>query len=111
MITKNSKPNTIKPKQIAARDKYNFRLYIAGQTPGALAALRNLKLICEERLKGKYRIEVIDIKEKPQICHDDQILAIPTLMRKTPLPVRFIIGDLSNTERLLTGLGLTLCTL
>ncbi|HEY9166623.1 MAG TPA: circadian clock KaiB family protein [Candidatus Kryptonia bacterium] len=83
-----------------------LRLYIAGQTPKAVTAFNNLKLICEEQLKGKYRIEVIDLLKNPRLARDNQILAIPTLVRKLPLPVRNIIGDLSNTERVLVGLDL-----
>jgi circadian clock protein KaiB len=85
-------------------DKWVLRLYVAGQTPKAVTAFNNLKLICEEQLKGKYHIEVIDILKNPQLARDDQILAIPTLVRKLPLPVRNIIGDLSDTERVLVGL-------
>ena len=81
-------------------------MYVAGQTPKAVTAFNNLKLICEEQLKGKYQIEVIDLLKNPQLARDDQILAIPTLVRKLPQPVRNIIGDLSNTERVLVGLDL-----
>jgi circadian clock protein KaiB len=81
-------------------------LYIAGQTPKSVTALVNLKKICEEHLAGLYRIEVVDLLEKPQLAHGDQILAIPTLIRKLPTPMRKIIGDLSNTERVLIGLDL-----
>jgi circadian clock protein KaiB len=81
-------------------------LYVAGQTPKAITAFNNLKLICEEQLKGKYHVEVIDLLKHPQLAHDNQILAVPTLVRKLPLPVRNIIGDLSNTERVLVGLDL-----
>jgi circadian clock protein KaiB len=90
----------------ARSDKWVLRLYVAGQTPKAVTALNNLKSICEEQLKGKYHIEVIDLLKNPQLGRDDQILAIPTLMRKLPLPVRLIIGDLSNKERVLVGLDL-----
>jgi len=83
-----------------------LRLYIAGQTPKSLAALSNLKRICESHLTGKYRIEVIDLMKKPQLARGDQILAIPTLVRNLPTPIRKIIGDLSNTERVLVGLDL-----
>jgi circadian clock protein KaiB len=83
-----------------------LRLYVAGQTPKSITAFRNLKAICEEQLKGKYQIEVIDLLKNPQLCREDQILAIPTLVRKLPAPVRKIIGDLSNTERVLVGLDL-----
>ena len=83
---------------------WELRLYVAGQTPKSVTAFANLKKICEERLAGKYRIEVIDLIENPQLARSDQILAIPTLVRKLPEPVRKIIGDLSNTERVLVGL-------
>ena len=87
-------------------DHWALRLYIAGQTVKSVTALNNLKLICEEQLKGKYHIEVIDLVKNPQLARDNQILAVPTLVRKLPLPVRNIIGDLSNTERVLVGLDL-----
>ena len=85
---------------------WNLRLYVAGQTPKSIAAFANLKKICEEHLKGKYNIEVIDLLENPKLAKGDQILAIPTLVRKLPEPIRKIIGDLSNTERVLVGLNL-----
>ena len=85
---------------------WNLRLYVAGQTPKSLAAFANLKRICEEHLKGCYKIEVIDLLENPLLAKGDQILAIPTLVRRLPEPVRKIIGDLSNTERVLVGLDL-----
>jgi circadian clock protein KaiB len=85
---------------------WELRLYVAGQTPKALAAFTNLKKICEEHLAGKYRIEVIDLLENPRLAHGDQIVALPTLVRKLPPPMRKIIGDLSNTERVLVGLDL-----
>ena len=87
-------------------DKWVLRLYVAGQTPKALTAFTNLKKICEDQLKGKYSIEVIDLLVNPQLGAEDQILALPTLVRKLPVPVRKIIGDLSNTERVLVGLNL-----
>ena len=90
----------------ARRDKWILRLYIAGQTLKSITALSNLKLICEEQLKGKYHIEVIDLLKQPQLARDNQILAIPTLVRKLPIPVRKIIGDLSDKERVLVGLDL-----
>jgi circadian clock protein KaiB len=83
-----------------------LRLYVAGETPKAAAAFSNLKLICEEQLKDKYQIKVIDLLKKPQVARSDQILALPTLIRKSPLPVKKIIGDLSDTKRVLAGLGL-----
>jgi len=89
-----------------APEQWNLRLYVAGQTPRAIAALDNLKRICEEHLAGKYTIEVIDLLQNPQLARGDQILAVPTLVRKLPEPVRKIIGDLSNEERVLVGLDL-----
>ncbi len=88
------------------KDKWILRLYVAGQTPKALTAFTNLKKICEEQMKGKYTIEVIDLLKNPQLGAVDQIFALPTLVRKLPVPVRKIIGDLSNTERVLVGLDL-----
>lgn len=85
---------------------WELRLYVAGQTPRALTAFANLKKICEEHVKCKYRIEIIDLLKNPQLAQGDQILAVPTLVRKLPVPVRKIIGDLSNTERVLVGLDL-----
>jgi circadian clock protein KaiB len=84
----------------------DLRLYVAGQTPKSVTALANLKSFCEEHLAGKYRIEVIDLLEHPQLARGDQILAIPTLVWRLPAPVRKIIGDLSNTEKVLVGLDL-----
>ncbi len=95
-----------KPPAKANKDKWILRLYIAGHTSRAVTALNNLRLICEEQLKGNYKIEVIDLLKKPQLGRDDQILAIPTLVRKLPVPMRRIIGDLSDTERVLIGLDL-----
>lgn len=85
---------------------WQLRLYVAGETLKSQTALANLKLICETHLKGRYRIEVIDLLERPQLSKGDQILAIPTLVRKLPQPVRKIIGDLSDSERVLVGLDL-----
>ena len=90
----------------AAPDGFSLRLYVAGQTPKSLTAVANLKFICEEYLAGHCAIEVIDLLEYPQLARDDQILAIPTLVRKLPEPVRKLIGDLSNTERVLIALDL-----
>ena len=86
---------------------WRLRLYVAGQTPRSLTAFSNLKRICETHLKGRYRIEVIDLLEQPQLSKGDQILAIPTLVRKLPQSMRKIIGDLSDTERVLVGLDLS----
>ena len=86
--------------------RWNLRLYVAGQTPRSMTAFQNLKNICEEYLKGQYHIEVVDLMENPTLARGDQILAIPTLVRKLPQPIRKIIGDLSNTERVLVGLDI-----
>ncbi len=86
--------------------EWELRLYVAGQTPRSLTALENLRKLCEEHLAGKYRIEVVDLLVNPQLSRDDQILAVPTLVRKLPPPLRKIIGDLSNSERVLVGLQL-----
>ncbi|HPD21455.1 KaiB-like protein 1 [anaerobic digester metagenome] len=83
---------------------WELRLYVAGQTPKSIRAFANLKRICEEYLAGKYRIEVVDLMENPQLAQRDQILAVPTLVRKLPPPIKKIIGDLSNTKQVLVGL-------
>lgn len=89
------------------KDKtWELRLYVAGQTPKCISAIQNLKRYCETHLKGMYRIEVIDLLEKPQLAEGDQIFAIPTLVRKMPEPIRKIIGDLSNEEKVLVGLNI-----
>ena len=87
-------------------NRWNLRLYVAGQTPRSLTAFKNLKKICEEYLKGQYHIEVVDLMENPTLARGDQILAVPTLVRKLPQPIRKIIGDLSNTDRVLVGLDI-----
>jgi circadian clock protein KaiB len=91
-------------RQRAEEESWELRLYVAGQTPNAVTAFENLKKLCEEHLGGKYHIEVIDLLKNPQLAQGDQIVAVPTLIRKVPLPIRKIIGDLSNTERVLVGL-------
>ncbi len=93
-------------KPRSENEVWNLRLYVAGQTPKCLTAFANLKKICEEHLKGRYRIEVVDLLEQPQLAQGDQIVALPTLVRRLPPPMRKIIGDLSNTERVLVGLDL-----
>ena len=100
MIIKKGKPGK------TADEKWVLRLYVAGESPKALTAFANLKKICQEQLKGKYSIEVIDLLQNPHFGAEYQILALPTLVRKLPVPVRKIIGDLSNTERVLVGLDL-----
>lgn len=107
LIEVNSNKKRRKEKSdITANDKWVLRLYVAGQSPKALTAFANLKKICEDQLNGKYSIEVIDLLINPQLGVEDQILALPTLVRKLPVPVRKIIGDLSDTERVLVGLDL-----
>jgi circadian clock protein KaiB len=105
----NTKPaKTTKSPTGTSRKKkgYELRLYVAGQTPKSIAAFANLKKICDEHLAGQYQIEVIDLLKEPQLASGDQIIAIPTLVRKLPSPIRKIIGDLSDTERVLVGLNL-----
>jgi len=94
------KPDRRKP------DVWNLRLYVAGQTPTSIRAFANLKALCEEHLKGRYQIEVIDLMANPKLARGDQIVAVPTLVRKLPQPVRKIIGDLSDSVRALVGLDL-----
>jgi circadian clock protein KaiB len=109
-------PKMVKPKNNKTKasafhqeeEKWILRLYIAGHTNKSATAFENLKKICEERLQNKYTIEVIDLLVNPQLSREHQILAIPTLVRKLPVPVRKIIGDLSNTEKVLVGLDLKL---
>jgi circadian clock protein KaiB len=101
----NNKKNAIKANGVDGNDLLmDLRLYVAGQTPKSLSALANLKKICTEHLDGRYRLHVIDLLQTPQLAQGDQILAIPTLVRKLPQPMRKIIGDLSDTERVLVGL-------
>ena len=95
-----------RPAKKAKKKLWELRLYVAGQTPKSLAAFANLKAICEEHLPGCYEIEVVDLLVNPQLAKGDQIIAIPTLVRKLPVPIRKIIGDLSNTQRVLVGLDL-----
>ena len=97
-----SKKNILDKKVV----EWQLRLYIAGHTPKSIKAIDNLKTYCEQHLAGKYSIEVIDLLKNPQLAEDDQILAIPTLIRKTPAPTRHIIGDLSNEEKVLNALNI-----
>lgn len=102
-------PNEVPPELThpePAEENWELRLYVAGKTPRSLAALANLKKYCEEHLQGKYTIEVIDLLVQPQLAEGDQILAIPTLVKKVPEPIRKIIGDLSNEEKVLVGLNI-----
>ena len=91
---------------VPKEEKWELRLYVAGNTAKSTLALKNLKKYCEQHLKGKYIIEVIDLLKKPQLAEGDQILAIPTLVKKVPEPIRKIIGDLSNEEKVLVGLNI-----
>ncbi len=95
-----------KPRKVSKRPKWDLRLYIAGRTPRAERALENLERICSEYLAGAYRVVVIDILKTPHLARGDQIVAVPTLVRNIPTPMRRIIGDLSNTERVLIGLDI-----
>jgi circadian clock protein KaiB len=99
-------PESIESNTMPDQEVHTLRLYVAGQTKKSLAAFANLKKICEEHLCGMYRIEVIDLLENPQLTKGDQILAVPTLVRRLPPPIKKIIGDLSNTERVLVGLDI-----
>jgi circadian clock protein KaiB len=103
---KKSSPRKRRPAKTRRSDFYRLRLYIAGQTPNSVTAIANLKKICEEKLRGKYLIEVVDLLEKPQLAKGDQIIAIPTLVRRLPPPVKKIIGNLSRTESVIVGLDL-----
>ena len=100
------KEKTIEPEDNA----WILRLYVAGQTPNSLTAFANLKKICEDYLPTRYSIEVIDLQKNPQLAKDHQIIAVPTLIRKLPAPVKKIIGNLSNTEKVLVGLDLRKAT-
>jgi circadian clock protein KaiB len=103
---KKSSPGKRRPARTSRKDFYRLRLYIAGQTPNSVTAIANLKKICEEKLRGRYVIDVVDLLEKPQLAKGDQIIAIPTLVRRLPPPVKKIIGNLSKTERVMVGLDL-----
>src|SRR5215469_4562427 len=105
--SKRASPKPRNPTKLADPDEYyDLRLYVAGHTPKSVAAFANLKQLCEIHLTGKYRIEVIDLMKKPQRARDDEIVAIPTLVRRLPQPIRKIIGDLCDTQRTLVGLEL-----
>jgi circadian clock protein KaiB len=99
-------PSPSRGKRRAAADFYDLRLYVAGLNARSLAALTNLRRICDEHLEGRYRIKVIDLIERPKLGRGDQILALPTLVRKLPEPIRKLVGDLSDTDRALVGLDL-----
>jgi circadian clock protein KaiB len=103
---KSQKTPSAPGEQPDEQGRWELRLYVAGRTPKSVAAFVNLKRICEEHLQGRYHVEVIDLLEHPQLAKGDQILAVPTLVRKLPEPLKRIIGDLSNEERVLVGLDL-----
>jgi circadian clock protein KaiB len=88
----------------SAGELWEFKLYVAGQTPRSMSAIANLKSLCEQYMPGKYRVEIIDLLERPEMAKSDQVVAIPTLVRKLPGPIRRIIGDLSNTDKVLVSL-------
>jgi circadian clock protein KaiB len=98
------------PDQANGPERYNLRLYVAGQTPKSLTAIANLKRICEDHLAGRYSIEVIDLLVNPQLAEGDQIVALPTLVRHLPPPLKRVIGNLSDTERVLVGLDIRVKT-
>jgi circadian clock protein KaiB len=100
--------NSLSPATVAANDNFVLLLYIAGQTPKCMRAFANLKRICEQYLTDRYQIEMIDLLKDPALARKDQILAVPTLVRRVPVPVRKIIGDLSNTQRVLAGLDVSI---
>ena len=104
-MTKKS-PARVNPAAAVSGCAWNLRLYVAGRTSKSVTAFENLKRICEEHLSGQYEIEIIDLIEHPQLAKGDQILALPTLVRRLPEPIKKIIGDLSNTQRVLVGLDL-----
>ena len=104
MPAKTKTPVRRRPPDRSKPQVWKLRLYVAGQTPKSIRAFANLKALCEEHLKGLYQIEVVDLLEHPRLARGDQIVAIPTLVRRLPPPVRKIIGDLSSTERVLVGL-------
>ena len=101
-----TKGNSAERTPQAVEEEWILKLYVAGQTPNSITAFANLKRICEDHLHGRYRIEVIDLLENPQLASGEQIIAVPTLIRKLPTPVKKIIGTLSNTEKVLVGLDL-----
>lgn len=106
IVREETVPDQPKDAIEAGNEHYNLRLYVAGQTPKSIAAIANLHRICEEHLVGRYTVEVIDLLVQPQLAAGDQILALPTLVRRLPAPLKRVIGSLANTERVLVGLDL-----
>ena len=107
MAATKTKKAAMKKSKLPPEERWELRLYVAGKTPRCVRAFEQLKVVCEEHLKGRYSIEVIDLLENPTLAAGDQIIAIPTVVRKLPTPMKRIIGDLSNTERVVVGLNLT----
>jgi circadian clock protein KaiB len=105
-VTRLARAEKKTPSKALLPETWELRLYVAGQTAKSVTAFNNLKKICEAHIAGKYNIEVVDLLKNPTLAKGDQILAIPTLVRKLPMPIRKILGDLSNTERVLVGLDL-----
>ena len=105
-MNKTAKVEKENSSRVAGQEVWELRLYVAGQTSKSVTAFANLKRICEQHITGKYNIEVVDLLKNPKLAKGDQILAIPTLVRKLPMPIRKILGDLSDTERVLVGLDL-----
>lgn len=103
---KMTKRKSLKRKQKTTRGFWNLRLYIAGETSRSIAALGNLQKICDEHMRGKYKVDVIDLLKNPQLAAGDQIVAVPTLVRRLPTPLKRIIGDLSNAQQVIVGLDL-----
>lgn len=106
MKTKPAQPKAETAPREAASSRYILKLYVAGQTPKSVNAITNIKKICEENLHGRYELDVIDLYQQPQLAQGEQIIAVPTLIKKLPPPLRRIIGDMSDTERVLVGLDL-----
>jgi circadian clock protein KaiB len=109
MKTNPAQPAQPKAKRASLKvvsSHYILKLYVAGQSPKSVNAIANIKKICEENLQGRYELDVIDLYQQPQLAQGEQIIAVPTLIRKLPLPLRRIIGDMSNTERVLVGLDI-----
>lgn len=102
----NNKKRRTQPTASESAAEWKLRLYVAGQTPKSLTAFANLRRICEEHLAGRYEIEVIDLLKHPELAQSDQIIALPTLVRKLPQPIKRIVGDLSNSERVIVGMNL-----
>ena len=105
-VRNNNKKSTVQPSIGGTGAEWKLRLYVAGQTPKSLTAFANLKRICEEHLAACYEIEVIDLLKHPELAQSDQIIAVPTLVRKLPEPIKRIVGDLSNSERVIVGMNL-----